>query len=276
MLALTHKHTPSYSIKMSRLKASQRRTGEPPSESSSASSPERAAFDDNDFFMAQANDSQSSIGVSTFRDMSVSQETERERRRRPPISWLPAELLIAVFSKLGTTADLRTCMLVCKNWAENSVDLLWHRPLCNTWKNLLNVVHSLRKKQSYFAYYNLVKRLNLTTLASEVSDGTIMPLAVCKRIERLTLTNCKTLSDFGVVPLIDGSRNLLSLDFTGLESITNHTLTTVAKNCPRLQGLNISGCVQMTDVSLCAVSESCRALKRVGWPRPGAGGEIDG
>ncbi len=232
--------------------------------SSSASSPERIEYDDTDFFTAQANDSQSSIGISTFREMTVSQATER-RQRLPPISWLPAELLITVFSKLGPS-DLRTCMLVSKAWAENSVEMLWHRPLCNSWKNLLNIVHSVRKKNAYFPYYDLVKRLNLTNLSSEVSDGTIMPLAVCKRVERLTLTNCKTLSDIGVIPLVDGSRNLLALDFAGLESITDHTLLKVASNCPRLQGLNITGCTQMTDRSLSAVSENCRSLKRVSPP----------
>ncbi|KAI9887532.1 MAG: SCF ubiquitin ligase complex subunit [Watsoniomyces obsoletus] len=229
--------------------------------SSSASSPERVEYDDTDFFTAQANDSQSSIGISTFREMTVSQATER-RQQLPPISWLPAELLITVFSKLGTS-DLRTCMLVSKGWADHSVEMLWHRPLCNSWKNLLNIVHSVRKKNAYFPYYDLVKRLNLTNLASEVSDGTIMPLAVCKRVERLTLTNCKTLSDIGVIPLVDGSRNLLALDFAGLESITDQTLLKVASNCPRLQGLNITGCTQMTDRSLCAISENCPSLKRI-------------
>jgi F-box and leucine-rich repeat protein GRR1 len=231
-------------------------------ESSSASSPARAEYEDTDFFTAQANDSQSSIGISTFREMTVSQETE-QRRYEPPIYRLPPELLIAIFAKLGSMADLRTCMLVSKTWAINSVDLLWHRPLCNNWKNLLNVVHSVRNKKSYFAYHDKVKRLNFTNLAAEVSDGTIMPLAVCKRVERLTLTNCKTLSDIGVVPLIEGSRNLMALDFAGLESITDHTLFTVASNCSRLQGLNITSCEQVTDRSLCAISERCRSLKRV-------------
>ena len=249
---------------MSRSRGGQRRSGDAPSESSSASSPERAAFDDNDSFTAQPNDSQSSIGISTFREMSVSQETERERRQRPPISWLPAELLIAIFSKLSSPADLRNCMLVSKTWAENSVELLWHRPLCNSWKNLLNVVHSIRKQKSYFKYAELVKRLNLTTLATEVGDGTIMPLAGCNRIERLTLANCKSLSDTGVLPLIEDNQSLLALEFTGLELITNITLNTVATNCPRLQGLNVSGCTQLTDDSLSCIARNCRSLKRVG------------
>lgn len=154
-------------------------------------------------------------------------------------------------------------MLVSKTWAENSVELLWHRPLCNSWKNLLNVVHSIRKQKSYFKYAELVKRLNLTTLATEVGDGTIMPLAGCNRIERLTLANCKSLSDTGVLPLIEDNQSLLALEFTGLELITNITLNTVATNCPRLQGLNVSGCTQLTDDSLSCIARNCRSLKRI-------------
>lgn len=247
---------------MPRFRAFQRLSSDPTSESSSSSSPERAEYDDTDFFTAQANDSQSSIGVSTFREMAVSPATERERYI-PPINRLPAEILITIFSKLSSPADLRTCMLVSKRWADNSVDLLWHRPLCNTWKHLMNVVHSVRKTHAYFAYYDLVKRLNLTSLAAEVSDGSLTPLSVCKRVERLTLTNCKRLTDTGVMALVEGNRNLLALDFAGLDSITDLTLLTVANNCPRLQGLNITACHQVTDKSICAISESCRSLKRV-------------
>ena len=247
---------------MSRHRPAHRNLSEVTSESSSSSSPERAEYEDTDFFVMQQNDSQSSIGVSTFREMMVSPATERERVVSP-VSRLPPELLIAVFSKLSSTADLKNCMLVSKAWAKNSVDLLWHRPLCNSWKNLLSVVHSIRKPDSYFAYYDLVKRLNLSTFGEDVSDGTIVPLAGCKRVERLTLTNCIKLTDSGVMALVQGNSNLLALDISGLEAISDLTLLTVANNCKRLQGLNVTGCKQITDRSLVAVSESCRSIKRV-------------
>lgn len=243
-----------------------RRSVQPPSDStsvSSSSSPERAIDDDDtDFFMAQRNDSQSSIGVASFREMTVSPSLEREFLVSP-ISRLPPELLIAVFAKLSSTGDLKNCMLVSKTWARNSVDLLWHRPLCNTWKNLLNVVASVRKTDGFFAYYDLVKRLNLSNLNDQISDGTVQPFVQCKRIERLTLTSCVKLTDHGVIALVSGNRSLLALDITGLDSVTDHTLLTVADNCTRLQGLNITDCLKVTDESLVAVSESCKHLKRV-------------
>lgn len=246
---------------MARSPPSERVTSDPVSEASSSTSPDREEFEDTDFFL-QANDSQSSIGVSTFRDLDMSPERDREKVLSP-VSRLPPELLIAVFSKLGSPSDLKNCMLVSKCWARNSVDLLWHRPLCNSWKNLLSVVHSIRKPDSYFAYYDLVKRLNLSSFGDDVSDGTVVPLSGCKRVERLTLTNCSKLTDSGLAAVVQGNHALLALDISGLREISDNTLLVVADNCKRLQGLNISGCERVTDKSLVAVAESCRSIKRV-------------
>ena len=230
--------------------------------SSSASSPERAVFEDTDFFTASRNDSQSSIGISSLREMTVSPSLEREYRLSP-ISRLPPELLISVFVRLSSCSDLRSCVLVSKNWSRNSVDLLWHRPLCNTPKNLLNVVSSVRNPLGYFPYNDLVKRLNLSNLSDQISDGSVQPFIHCKRIERLTLTGCVKLTDHGVISLVERSRCLLALDISGLVSVTDHTLRAVAENCPRLQGLNVSDCSKVTDESLVAVAHACRYLKRV-------------
>jgi F-box and leucine-rich repeat protein GRR1 len=124
-------------------------------------------------------------------------------------------------------------------------------------------VSSVRKTDSYFPYHDLVKRLNLSALSEKISDGTIIPFAMCKRIERLTLTNCSMLTDKGVSDLVDSNRHLQALDVSELKSLTDHTLFMVAKNCPRLQGLNITGCIKVTDDSLVAVAETCRQIKRV-------------
>ena len=230
--------------------------------SSSSSSPERAVYDDTDFFTTQRNDSQSSLGVASLRDMTMSSSIELEHRISP-VSRLPPELLISCFSKLSSSMDLRSCMLVSKTWSRNAVDLLWHRPLCNSWTNLLNVVQAVRKEDSYFPYFALVKRLNLSSLSDQISDGTVQPFMCCKRIERLTLTGCTKLTDHGVVSIVEGSNSLLALDITGLDAVTDHTLGAVAEHCPRLQGLNITDCSKVTDESLVAVAQSCRHLKRV-------------
>ncbi|KAJ5996729.1 hypothetical protein N7499_006951 [Penicillium canescens] len=259
---ITYRNTTpeSLPVKMApRLRQNGRSPSAAPSETSGSTSPERAADDDTDFFMAQANDSQSSIGVANFRD---SHPQNVRPMPLPPIGRLPPEILIAIFSKLNLPSDMLNCMLVCRGWAVNSVGILWHRPSCNSWSNLTSVTASVGKQDSLFNYADLIKRLNLSALG-DVSDGTVVPFVQCKRIERLTLTNCSQLTDTGVSDLVDGNRHLQALDVSELRHLTDHTLNTVSRNCPRLQGLNITGCSKMTDDSLFVVSQNCRQIKRL-------------
>lgn len=235
--------------------------------SSSSSSPERTACED-DFFPGPKNDSQSSLGVPSLRDVPLSPTSEEQEQmyKTCPSSRLPPELLIAAFARLNSCSDLRTCMLVSKAWARNCAEMLWHRPLCNTPKNLKNVADSVSKPDGFFPYNNLVRRLNLSNLHEYISDGVVKPFMACKRIERLTLTGCKKLTDDGVSSLVRGSRSLLALDITALELISDVTLKTVAEHCARLQGLNITDCYLITDESLMALAENCHFLKRVNLP----------
>lgn len=238
-------------------------SGNAPSESSNSTSPERAADDDTDFFMYQANDSQSSVGAATS-NRDATTKRGRAALIQPPICRLPAELLIYIFSKLSTSAsDMLSCMLVSRGWAINCSGILWHRPSCNNWKNLLRVASAVSSEDGYFPYYTLVKRLNLSALSDKISDGTLQSFVQCNHIERLTLTNCSMLTDKGVSDLVEGNRYLQALDVSELKSLTDHTLLAVSQNCARLQGLNITGCAKVTDDSLIAVAENCRQLKRV-------------
>jgi F-box and leucine-rich repeat protein GRR1 len=244
----------------------QQRRASTSSNSSSSTSPERGADDDNDSFMLQANDSQSSLGLDISPEMSQDDSLRRQYEeicRVSPVHRLPAELLIHIFSRLSAPKDLQSCMLVSKDWARNSVGLLWHRPAMGKWESIHSVVQSIRKANKFFAYQDLVKRLNMSTLANAVSDGTLMGLADCKRIERLTLTNCTKLTDISLLPLIEGNRSLLALDITGLDQVTEKTMMVVADNCLRLQGLNVTGCRKLTDESVMAIAKSCRHLKRL-------------
>lgn len=210
--------------------------------------------------MAQANDSQSSIGIGNFRGLSVQ---NARNAVFPPIARLPPEILISIFQRFSAPSDWLHCMLVCRGWAATCVGLLWHRPSCNNWDRLKNVAASVGKPDSLFPYSDLVKRLNFSALMKDVSDGTMVPFAQCKRVERLTLTDCSKLTDKGVSDLVEGNRHVQVLDFANLRSITDHTIYTVARNCPRLHGLNIAGCVKVTNDSLLMLLQNCRHLRRV-------------
>lgn len=226
--------------------------------SSSTNSPVPADNEESDFFLG-ANDSQSSLGVvPNLQDMQVS-----DQECLPTVAALPSEILISIFSRISETKHLLSCMLVCKKWARNIVEILWHRPSCTSWDKLSSICYTLGLENSYFAYSDFIKRLNLAALADQVNDGTIMPLSVCPRVERMTLTNCKNLTDSGLIPLVRNSHHLLALDISGDANITEATIVAIAENCRRLQGLNISNCKQISNESLIQLAESCKYIKRV-------------
>lgn len=225
--------------------------------SSSASSPLPADNEESDFFIG-ANDSESSLGVPNLGDMQVSDD-----ECVPPINRLPNEILISIFSKLSQSSDIQHCMLTCKRWARNSVDLLWHRPACTNWQKHSSICQTLGMEKPYFAYRDFIRRLNLAALADRVNDGSVMPLAVCSRVERLTLTNCKGLTDSGLIALVQNNSHLLALDISNDEQITEASILAIAENCRRLQGLNVSNCTKISNESMIKLAESCRFIKRV-------------
>lgn len=224
--------------------------------SSSSTSPAPADNEESDFFLG-ANDSQSSLGVPNFQDIQVDDACW------PPANRLPNEILISIFARLSASVDLYHCMLVSKRWARNAVDLLWHRPACTNWDNHSSICQTLGLESPFFNYRDFIKRLNLASLADDVNDGSVQPLAVCSRIERLTLTNCRNLTDSGLIALISNSLALLALDISNDKSITEQSIIAIAEHCKRLQGLNISGCENISNESMITLAQNCRYIKRV-------------
>lgn len=224
---------------------------------SSASSPVPADNEESDFFLG-ANDSQSSLGVPNLQDMQVVDD-----ECIPPINRLPNEILIAIFVKLSSVSDVLHVMLTCKRWARNAVDILWHRPACTTWQKHKSICQTLAVDMPYFSYRDFIKRLNLASLAEKVNDGSVMPLAVCSRVERLTLTGCKGLTDSGLIALVQNNTHLLALDISLDAQITEASINAIADNCPRLQGLNVTGCTKVSNESMIKLAKACRFIKRL-------------
>jgi F-box and leucine-rich repeat protein GRR1 len=227
--------------------------------SSSTASPAPPDNEESDFFLAN-NDSQSSLGVPNLQDMAVVDDTDA---CWPPVNRLPNEILISIFAKLSAPADLYHSMLVCKRWSRNAVDLLWHRPACTDWLNLQSICNTLGQDRPFFNYRDFIRRLNLAALAENVNDGSVMPLAVCTRVERLTLTKCRGLTDSGLVALVENSASLLALDISEDKNITEASIYAIAEYCKRLQGLNISGCDAISNESMIKLAESCKYIKRL-------------
>ncbi|KAI1110573.1 hypothetical protein F5Y14DRAFT_454891 [Nemania sp. NC0429] len=226
--------------------------------SSSTNSPAPADNEESDFFLVN-NDSQSSLGVvPNLQDMQVT-----DADCLPTVAALPSEILISIFSRISDPKELLNCMLTCKRWARNVVEILWHRPSCTTWEKHASICATLALERPFFTYTDFIKRLNLAALANRVNDGSVIPLAACTRVERLTLTNCFDLTDVGLTPLVRGSQHLLALDISGDSNITEASIIAIAENCRKLQGLNVSGCRGVSNESLAQLAESCRFIKRL-------------
>ncbi|KAK4446814.1 SCF E3 ubiquitin ligase complex F-box protein grrA [Podospora aff. communis PSN243] len=223
---------------------------------SSTSSPVPADNEESDFFLG-ANDSQSSLGVPNLQDIQVDDEC------LPPINRLPNEILIAIFIRLSSASDILHVMLTCKRWARNAVDILWHRPACTSWPKHASICQTLGVENPYFHYRDFIKRLNLASLNENVNDGSVMPLAVCSRVERLTLTGCKGLTDTGLIALVRNNTHLLALDISLDVQITEASINAIAENCRRLQGLNVSSCTKISNDSLINLAQNCRFIKRL-------------
>ncbi|KAK1835332.1 SCF E3 ubiquitin ligase complex F-box protein grrA [Podospora conica] len=226
--------------------------------SSSSGSPAPADNEESDFFLG-ANDSQSSLGVPNLQDMHVHDNEEHML----PVNRLPNEILIAIFVKLNSASDILHVMLTCKRWARNAVDILWHRPACTTWAKHKSICQTLGFETPYFHYRDFIKRLNLASLAEKVNDGSVMPLSVCSRVERLTLTGCKGLTDSGLIALVQNNTNLLALDISLDHQITEASINAIAEHCRKLQGLNVSSCTKISNESLINLAHSCRYIKRL-------------
>jgi len=224
---------------------------------SSSSSPVPADNEESDFFLV-GNDSESSLGVPNLQDMQVNDD-----ECLPPVNRLPNEILIAIFVRLSSAADILHVMLTCKRWARNSVDILWHRPACTSWAKHSSICQTLGVENPFFSYRDFIKRLNLASLNEKVNDGSVMPLAVCSRVERLTLTGCKGLTDTGLIALVQNNSHLLALDISLDSQITEASINAIAENCRRLQGLNVSGCTKISNESMIKLAQNCRFIKRV-------------
>ncbi|KAK1753291.1 F-box domain-containing protein [Echria macrotheca] len=224
---------------------------------SSSSSPVPPDNEESDFFLG-ANDSSSSLGVPNLQDMQVNDD-----ECLPPVHRLPNEILIAIFIRLTSTSDILHVMLTCKRWARNAVDILWHRPACSSWSKHKTICQTLGSPNPYFAYSDFIKRLNLASLADKVNDGSVMPLALCTRVERLTLTNCRQLTDQGLIALVQSNRHLLALDISFDNQITEASIYAIAEYCRRLQGLNVSSCTKISNESMIKLAQNCRYIKRL-------------
>ncbi|KAI9934257.1 SCF ubiquitin ligase complex subunit [Aspergillus wentii] len=216
---------------MPRSRQPARLSSEVPSESSSSTSPERAADDDTDFFMAQANDSQSSIGVANFRDLNVH---NTRNVVLPPIGRLPPEILIAIFAKLSSPVDMLSCMLL-------------------TDKGVSDLVEGNRHLQA----------LDVSDLRS-LTDHTLYTVSKnCPRLQGLNITGCVKVTDDSLIFVSENCRQIKRLKLNGVSSVTDRSIISFAANCSAILEIDLHDCKLVTSPSVTSLINTLRNLREL-------------
>ena len=185
------------------------------------------------------------------------------RRSASNAAFLPHEILLKILKNIRATHDVVNALLVCKSWCQCGVELLWNKPLFPHVGPLIKMLIILTRPATTFPYASFIKRLNFSQLADRMSDALLMHLAVCNRLERLTLAGCNEITDSALFMLLGSCQSLVALDLSDCAKITDETVKVAARNCRRLQGLNLSGCTLVTDAGVQEVAKGCQLLRRV-------------
>ncbi|KAI9322188.1 hypothetical protein BX666DRAFT_2016963 [Dichotomocladium elegans] len=186
---------------------------------------------------------------------------------------IPSELIAHILQYLVHPSDLLNAALTCKTWSGLATELLWYKPnftRSSAWINFCNVIHETAP--TVYPYPSFIRRINLSLLGGEVVDSNLAALGVCSRLERITLTNCSSLTDNGIIDFLGQNprKYLVSIDLSDVINITDVSIKRIAEICPNLQGLNLSMCREgtdkffgVTDDSIVLLAERCNSLRRI-------------
>ena len=183
-----------------------------------------------------------------------------------PITTLPLEILIHILRLLNNPTHLFNALLVCRTWCACSIEILWHRPsfpAATPYVKFAHILGGLYPNTPTFHYSSYVRRLNFSNIHNWISDPYFLPVAKCNRLERLTLTGCKNLSDSSLEFVLESCKNVLALDLSGITKMSDKTLKVISKNCKKLQGMNLTDCDGVTDEGVSELARGCKHLRRV-------------
>ncbi|KAI9319484.1 hypothetical protein BX666DRAFT_2094067 [Dichotomocladium elegans] len=186
---------------------------------------------------------------------------------------IPSELILHIFRYLSQPSDLHHCAVTCKSWSAHALELLWYKPnffRSNAWTSFSNVLRDTQP--SLYPYTLYLRRINLSMLASQVSDSDLATLSACERLERITLAGCSLLTDQGILAFLGKQprRHLVSIDLSDVTNVSDVSIKRIALICPNLQGLNLCMCKDglrqfenVTDDSVVMLAERCTNLRRI-------------
>ncbi|KAE8259180.1 hypothetical protein A4X13_0g1185 [Tilletia indica] len=147
--------------------------------------------------------------------------------------------------------------------ASSTSDQGFSRPSSAANTNVTEPDQDYNRRQPTFHYEQFVRRLNFAVFAKDVTDDYLRWVAVCDRLERLTIAGCSEITDVGLCAILPHTPNLVAIDLTDVDKITDVTLRAIAQHCPKVQGINLSGCKAITGDGLADLARACKYLRRV-------------
>ncbi|WWD22868.1 hypothetical protein CI109_107363 [Kwoniella shandongensis] len=177
---------------------------------------------------------------------------------------LPPEILIHIFRLLHNPRDLVSSLLVSRSWCLCAFSLLWYKPTFTETHTLASIIRVLSSHNpTSLPYAHAIRRLHLSSVAEQLTDELILPLADCSRVERLTLTAANRLSANALVEVIGAMPELSAVDVSEIDSVNDEVVMVMAKRCRKLQAVNLSNCKLVGDQGVLAMAEYDKLLKRV-------------
>jgi hypothetical protein len=212
-----------------------------------------------------------------------------------PIDTLPDELLLHVFTFVGSKTLLTSVHGVCRRWRAtcgntprmwldltfltNDAPLARHRKdgigvrmalaLVRRWKRIIGVhVGSSTSGEGimialapHCPHLSVVIINNTAPSGREWTDVGLVSLAVhCPRLTAVKFASCSDLTDLGVTTLAEQCHQLKSVELFGCAQLTDASVLAMAKHCPGITTIVLCGFTSLSDDAVVALAEACTQL----------------
>ncbi len=170
---------------------------------------------------------------------------------------------LQVLKYLTSSRDIQSALLVSSTWCQVVVPTIWARPSLVRKSTIHRLIRVLRSPNPTFEYPSLIKRFNVISLQTTLTDPQFLEFSACVRIERMTLTGSRHLTEEALCTVLSKMPRMVALDLTGVVQTTDKVLRVIADTNERLQGINLTDCSQVTDEGVAYLAGKAKLLRRV-------------
>lgn len=197
-------------------------------------------------------------------------------------------VLLSLFKYLPHDT-LVTCSLVCKTWAQVSIDpTLWRRMNCSEHKLSASLLMAIvrRQPEHLILDWTILAKRQLSWMIARIPSMKILSLegvpiqsvfglhtCLCPQLHTLNLSFVRGLNDHAIREILSPPkdsrpgtdsksrlRNLRCLKLSGTD-ITDVALRYITQGLPILVQLDLSSCQRITDAGVCQIGISPSAIK---------------